>query len=92
MTEPDFLAACADNLVDLTRLAFADWLEEKGDVEPADFIRLRVELWSQELQHKRERNGSEELVKQHRERWTVALAVVANPVWWRRLDRSRQVS
>jgi uncharacterized protein (TIGR02996 family) len=80
VTESDFLNACADNPDDdLTRLAFADWLEEKGDAERADFIRLRVELWSQELQDKRERNGAEDLLKHHRERWTVALAVVANP-------------
>jgi uncharacterized protein (TIGR02996 family) len=93
MTEADFLTACADNPDDdLTRLAFADWLEERGDAERADFIRLRVELWSQELQDKKEWTGAEDRLKQHRERWTVALAVVANPVWWQRFDRSRKLS
>jgi hypothetical protein len=67
-------------------------VEEWGDAERADSIRLRVELWSQELQDKRERNGAEELVKQHQERWTVALAVVANPVWWWRLDHCLKMS
>ncbi len=93
MTVDEWLNACTQNPDDdLTRLAFADWLEERGDAERADFIRLRVELWSQELQDKRQRNGADERVKQHRERWRVTLAVVANPVNWGRLDWNQMES
>ncbi len=45
MTLDEWLDACADNPDDdLTRRAFADWLEESGDADRAQFIRLKLEL------------------------------------------------
>jgi uncharacterized protein (TIGR02996 family) len=41
MTNNDFLHAIGHSPEDDTlRLAFADWLEERGDAERAEFIRL----------------------------------------------------
>jgi uncharacterized protein (TIGR02996 family) len=45
VTHDDFLQAVLDNPDDdAPRLAFADWLEEHGDPERAEFIRVQVEL------------------------------------------------
>jgi uncharacterized protein (TIGR02996 family) len=49
MTAAAFLAAvCAAPDDDTPRLAFADWLEEQGETERAEFIRVQVELASVE--------------------------------------------
>lgn len=43
-TEESFLRMIeADRQDDATRLIFADWLEENGQVEKAEFLRLKVE-------------------------------------------------
>jgi uncharacterized protein (TIGR02996 family) len=48
MTERDALlaAVCENPDNDTLRLVFADWLEENGDPERAEFIRVQVELAS----------------------------------------------
>jgi uncharacterized protein (TIGR02996 family) len=40
--EPFLRAICADPEDDTVRLVFADWLDENGDPERAEFIRLQV--------------------------------------------------
>src|SRR5262245_24290568 len=43
VTEQDFLAAIRDDPDDdLHRLAWADWLDDRGDTRRADFIRAQV--------------------------------------------------
>jgi uncharacterized protein (TIGR02996 family) len=38
-------AVCADPDDDTVRLAYADWCDENGEPERAEFIRVQVELW-----------------------------------------------
>jgi len=40
--EPFLRAICTDPEDDTVRLVFADWLDENGDPERAEFIRLQV--------------------------------------------------
>jgi uncharacterized protein (TIGR02996 family) len=48
MTAADFIAAvCAAPDADTPRLAFADWLEEQGEADRAEFI--RCQLWIAEI-------------------------------------------
>ena len=46
MSDADALLAAvlADPDADLPRLVYADWLEERGEAERAEFIRVQVEL------------------------------------------------
>ena len=46
MTQRDALlrAVCENPDDDLPRLVFADWCEENGEPERADFIRTQIEL------------------------------------------------
>lgn len=74
MTDADkFLAAIvADPEDDVPRLVFADWLEEHGDADRAEFIRLQCSLVRDELA--RNEGGRiearvAELLKTHGERW-----------------------
>jgi uncharacterized protein (TIGR02996 family) len=49
VTAADFMVAiCAAPDDDTPRLAFADWLEEQGEAERAEFIRVQVEIARQE--------------------------------------------
>jgi uncharacterized protein (TIGR02996 family) len=41
-----FRALCANPAEDAPRLMYADWLEENGHPERAEFIRLQCELWN----------------------------------------------
>ena len=41
--EPFLHAICADPTDDTARLVYADWLQESGDAERAEFIRVQVE-------------------------------------------------
>src|SRR5438309_575800 len=64
---------------DVPRLIYADWLDDQGDTERAEFIRLQIELArlsecglrAEELE-KRE----EKLLGEHEERWTAPLRAV----------------
>jgi uncharacterized protein (TIGR02996 family) len=74
MTESDaFLAAIADRPDDdLPRLVFADWLDEHGDADRAEFIRVQCEL--AKLPADDPRRGDltrreKQLLERHRDGW-----------------------
>jgi uncharacterized protein (TIGR02996 family) len=72
VTEDDWLDACADQPDDdLRRSAFADWCEERGDVERAEFIRLRVKLSRvpEREQDQTQVTRARELLVRHRGSW-----------------------
>jgi uncharacterized protein (TIGR02996 family) len=61
---------------DLPRLAYADWLEENGDPERAEFIRVQIELARGGLSEERRvglRSRERELLLAHRPRWDAEL-------------------
>ena len=69
MSERDgFLRAiAADPADDTVRLAFADWLDERGDRAEAEFIRFHVEIGR--VGHRLEDPHARELVRQRDVRW-----------------------
>ncbi|MGH7225248.1 MAG: TIGR02996 domain-containing protein, partial [Gemmataceae bacterium] len=70
-----FLHAIADNLYDdAPRLIFADWLEEHGDPDRAEFIRIQCELEPMRDQYEIDRaaelhHREEELLQEHQQEW-----------------------
>jgi uncharacterized protein (TIGR02996 family) len=83
MTDVDFRDAIADNPDDdLLRFAYADWLEEQGDRDRAEFIRLRVELSRQQTKDAEKRHRAESLLEAHRLRWLGALIDAAPENEW----------
>ena len=75
--EKAFLQAIVDEPNDdAPRLIFADWLEEHGDVERAEFIRIQIQL-DRLPPKQRGRQALEErsahLLCRYRERWAAAL-------------------
>lgn len=80
MIERDaFLRAIAANPDDDTvRLIFSDWLEENGDPERAEFIRIQCELVSSDLSRERRhalRVRERALLDAHRHEWCQALGL-----------------
>src|SRR5262245_34933312 len=76
MTEREaFLRAIADDLYDdAPRLVFADWLEDHGETERAELIRVQCELEPMrdryEIDHAAElHRRQDELLKEHRKPW-----------------------
>src|SRR5262249_15704709 len=80
MNHDAFLQAIRDEPDnDIPRLVYADWLEENGQAERAEFIRTQVELGKV-----RDRGRSMELLRQlralmveYRDRWLGPLATAA---------------
>jgi uncharacterized protein (TIGR02996 family) len=74
MTECDALlaAVCAAPDDDLPRLVFADWCDENGEEDRAEFIRVQVELTKGVIGKKRVAllKREQELLKEHRAAWT----------------------
>ncbi|HEY1378820.1 MAG TPA: TIGR02996 domain-containing protein, partial [Gemmataceae bacterium] len=68
-----FLRAVIDNPDDdLPRLVYADWLDEHGDAERAEFIRVQCAMARPPMtkaQFERWFGRSQELLTMHRERW-----------------------
>jgi uncharacterized protein (TIGR02996 family) len=84
MTQSEaFLRAIAENLYDDTpRLIFADWLEEHGDPDRAEFIRIQCELEPMRDQYEIDRAAElhqreNKLLAQHRKKWLGEM-----PVGW----------
>ncbi len=76
MSQPEgFLRAIADDLYDDTpRLVFADWLDEHGDPDRAEFIRLQCELEPMRDQYEKDRavelhHREEKLLGKHQKKW-----------------------
>jgi uncharacterized protein (TIGR02996 family) len=80
MTQSDaFLAAIADRPDDdLPRLVFADWLDEHGQPERAEFIRVQIELAKHPADVPRWgilRERERELLDHHRDEWRLRLLI-----------------
>jgi uncharacterized protein (TIGR02996 family) len=83
MTDEDALIAAIldEEPADLPRLAYADWLEERGDLERAEYLRLEVaRLRDPALFSSRE-------LWQARSRWTMLRYHHVDPWWVLRLER-----
>jgi uncharacterized protein (TIGR02996 family) len=80
-TEQDFLAALeAAPDDDVTRLVYADWLEDQGQSARAEFIRVQCELAKLPEGHPRQRKlvlRERRLLAQHRMEWVRPVADLA---------------
>jgi uncharacterized protein (TIGR02996 family) len=84
MSEEGFLQAIAEAPEDDTpRLVYADWLEEHGQPERAEFIRLQCELARVEEDevHPAQEDRVRELEKAHREEWLADLPAPEGVHW-----------
>src|SRR5262249_47228372 len=73
---------------DCPRLAFADWLEEHGQADRADFIRVQCELAKLAENDPRQpllERRSQELLEEHAQEWLKPLPewVVRTDLEWR---------
>ncbi|MFX5914928.1 TIGR02996 domain-containing protein, partial [Acinetobacter baumannii] len=68
---------------DLTRQAFADWLEERGDTRRAEFIRLQMALARQGGYSRTAEERAEALLTEHRRSWLGDLLSVAPADHWK---------
>ena len=69
---------------DTPRLVYADWLEENGQDERAEFIRVQVErarLPAWDAAQVRLRLREQELLKQHGEEWLAEMPAVEGAKW-----------
>jgi uncharacterized protein (TIGR02996 family) len=80
-----FLDAIVANLDDDTpRLVYADWLDEQGDGDRAEFIRVQVErtrLPAWDAAQVRLRLREQELLMQHGEDWLAELPAIKGARW-----------
>jgi uncharacterized protein (TIGR02996 family) len=75
------LAAPAD---DLPRLVYADWLQEHGNAERAEFIRLQCEAWHLCPQYAtvtEARTAASRLYKGHADAWHAELPAISGVEW-----------
>src|SRR5262245_10720470 len=84
--EPFLRAICENPEDDTVRLVFADWLDENGDPDRAEFIRLQIER----ARLRAEGHDSETLVKRdlelrhtHSETWRGELPRLSGVNWQR---------
>jgi uncharacterized protein (TIGR02996 family) len=69
---------------DTPRLVYADWLEENGHHDRAEFIRVQIErsrLPAWDAAQVRLRLREQELLKQHGEKWLAELPVIEGAKW-----------
>jgi uncharacterized protein (TIGR02996 family) len=79
-----FRAICEQPWEDMPRLVYADWLQENGQVERADFIRLQCEAWHLCPQYPtvpEARTAASRLLKEHGDKWHAELPTVAGVDW-----------
>src|SRR6478672_4438581 len=79
-----FRAVCENPTDDTPRLAYADWLEENGQPERAEFIRLQCEAWSINPAYPDRtaaRNRASQLSRQYGDLWHAELPDVDGVVW-----------
>jgi len=80
-TEVAFLAAmAADSDNNLPRLVFADWLEENGDANRAEFIRLQCEASTEDAATAR----ADELLTANRQAWEPPIAFFGREIGFHR--------
>jgi uncharacterized protein (TIGR02996 family) len=83
MTEDEWLDACADRPDDdMTRFAFADWLDERGDPDRAEFIRLQVTMDLNRRENHKWKKRAKTLLHQNRSRWLGSLLKLARTEHW----------
>jgi uncharacterized protein (TIGR02996 family) len=78
MNEADFLRSIACDDDNAARLVLADWLEERGDRDRAEFVRVQCELTSSGVFEDRRRTlrlRERELLDAHRQKWLQAFAL-----------------
>lgn len=79
-----FLAICEHPDEDTARLVYADWLQENGQPERAEFIRLQCEAWHLCPAYPtvtEARTAASRLLKEHGDHWHAVLPVVAGVTW-----------
>jgi uncharacterized protein (TIGR02996 family) len=78
--EPFLFAICQDP-DDTVRLVYADWLDEHGDPDRAEFIRLQVAQAGKPRLYDADHFRAEALLKTHRARWLAELPDVTGIQW-----------
>lgn len=84
--EPLLRAICADPADDTVRLAYADWLDENGDPDRAEFIRLHLDRGRAIERSRRDRRHIEritELRDRHEAAWRSELPRFDGITWGR---------
>lgn len=79
-----FRALCANPTDDLPRLVYADWLQENGQVERADFIRLQCEAWHLCPAYptiNEARTAASRLLKKYGDEWYAELPDIPGVEW-----------
>src|SRR5689334_373211 len=79
-----FRVLCENPQEDTPRLAYADWLEENGQPERAEFIRLQCEAWNLYPQYAtvdEARTRASELLKKYGNKWYSELPAVPGVEW-----------
>jgi len=76
-----FVQAIAANPADdLPRLVFADWLDEHGEPERAEFIRTQIRWHHADADERKSLDArAEELFKEHWQRWFAPLLLALDP-------------
>jgi uncharacterized protein (TIGR02996 family) len=83
-SEPFLRAVAEEPLEDVHRLAFADWLEERGHAERGQFIRLQCreeQLPGHPLARRRFAEEGAALFRAHGAAWTAGLPAVKDVTW-----------
>ena len=82
MIHPGFLRAiCEDPDDDAHRLIYADWLDDHGDADRAEFIRLQCALALLDDEDEAMTTREAELWQQHGETWRAELPVLPKVNW-----------
>jgi uncharacterized protein (TIGR02996 family) len=79
-----FRALCEQPREDTPRLAYADWLQENGQPERAELIRLQCEAWAlcpAFPTPAAARTRASELLRAHRDRWDAELPALPRVEW-----------
>jgi uncharacterized protein (TIGR02996 family) len=79
-----FRVICEQPQEDTPRLVYADWLEENGQPERAEFIRLQCEAWSlcpQYTSIHKARTRASWLLKKHGDKWYGELPAIPGVEW-----------
>jgi uncharacterized protein (TIGR02996 family) len=76
-----FRAVCEQPWEDTPRLVYADWLEENGRPERAEFIRIRCEPWTFHPTIAETLHRLHELERRHGAAWRAELPAVEGVVW-----------
>lgn len=88
--EPFLNAICASPEDDTVRLVYADWLDENGDPDRAEFVRLqiqRAQLKAGGENPKELKDRDIKLRQVHEERWRRELPPAIHPDVWQRFWR-----